>query len=166
MCLCAHVWSNSSHICKDSPNVACLGSIKLVVQSCPTLCNPKDYSPPGSSIHGIFQARILEWVAVFFSRGSSQPRGQTQVSYVSCIGRRILYPCLTWEAHALLSSKDSPCPLECYAMTETLGLTPDGSVWHGLALCPSPTTIPLLTLPQWHWSPCRFTTTLSSCPCQ
>ena len=54
----------------------------LLVQSCPTLCNPMDYSPPGSSIHGMLQARILEWVAISFSRGSSQPRDQT---WVSCI---------------------------------------------------------------------------------
>ena len=40
-------------------------------QSCPTLCNPEDYSLPGSSVHGIFQARILEWIAISFSRGSS-----------------------------------------------------------------------------------------------
>ena len=41
----------------------------LVAQSCPTLCDPMDCSPPGSSVHGIFQARILEWVAISFSRG-------------------------------------------------------------------------------------------------
>ena len=46
----------------------------LVAQLCLTLCDPTDYSPPGSSVHGILQARILQWVAVFFSRGSSQPR--------------------------------------------------------------------------------------------
>ena len=46
-----------------------------VAQLCPTLCDPMDCSPPGSSIHGIFQARVLEWVAISFSRGSSQPRG-------------------------------------------------------------------------------------------
>ena len=51
-----------------------------VAQSCLTLCDPMDYSPPCSSVHGILQARILEWVAIPFSRGSSQPRGQTQVS--------------------------------------------------------------------------------------
>ena len=45
-----------------------------VSQSCPTLCNPVDCSPPGSSIHGILQTRILEWVALSFSRGFSQPR--------------------------------------------------------------------------------------------
>ena len=53
-----------------------------VTQSCPTLLDPKDYSPPGSSIHGIFQARILEWIAISFCRGSSQLRDQTQVSYI------------------------------------------------------------------------------------
>ena len=50
----------------------------------PTLCDPVDRSPPGSSGHGILQAGTLEWVAVSFSRGSSQPRGQTHVSCVSC----------------------------------------------------------------------------------
>ena len=56
-----------------------------VVQSCPTLCDPMDYSPPGFSIHGIFQARILEWVAISFSRRSSSPRDQTRVSRI--VGR-------------------------------------------------------------------------------
>ena len=51
-----------------------------VARSCPTLYNRMDYSPPGSSVHGILQARILEWVTIPFSRGSSPPRGQTQVS--------------------------------------------------------------------------------------
>ena len=54
-----------------------------VVQSCPTLCKPVDCSLPGSSVHGILQARILEWVATPFFRGSSQPRDQTQVSYIA-----------------------------------------------------------------------------------
>ena len=54
--------------------------MKWSVQSCPTLCNPMDCSPPDSSVYRIFQARILEWVAISFSRGSSQPRDRTQVS--------------------------------------------------------------------------------------
>ena len=62
-----------------------------LLQSCLTLCDPMDCSPSGSSVHGILQARILEWVAILFSRGSSQPRDLTCVSYVSCIGRRVLY---------------------------------------------------------------------------
>ena len=55
----------------------------LVTQSCPTLCDPVDCSPPGSSVHGILQARVLQWVAISFSRGSSQPRDQTQVSDIA-----------------------------------------------------------------------------------
>ena len=54
-------------------------------QLCLTLCDSTDCSPPGSSVHGILQARILEWVAIPFSRGSSQPRDQTPVAYASCI---------------------------------------------------------------------------------
>ena len=56
-----------------------------------TLCDPMDCSLPGSSVHGIFQARILEWVAIFSSRGSSQPKDQTRPSCSSCTGRQILY---------------------------------------------------------------------------
>ena len=51
-----------------------------VAQSCLTLCDPMDCSPPGSCVHEILQARILEWVAFPFSKGSSQPRDQIQVS--------------------------------------------------------------------------------------
>ena len=53
-----------------------------VIQSCPTLCDPMDCSLPGSSVHGIFQAIVLEWTAISFSRGSSQPRDQTRVSHI------------------------------------------------------------------------------------
>ena len=56
----------------------------LVAKLCPTVCHPMDRSSPGFSVHGILQARILEWVAIPFSRGSSRPN-------VSCIGRWILY---------------------------------------------------------------------------
>ena len=58
----------------------CSAVLCLVVQSCPALCNPMASSPPGSSVHGILQARILEWVAMPLCRGSSQPRAGTQVS--------------------------------------------------------------------------------------
>ena len=73
-------------------NVLLLVSVLCsVAQSCPTLFGSMDCSPPGSSAHGIFQARILEWVAISFSRESSQPRDQTRISNISCIGRQILY---------------------------------------------------------------------------
>ena len=61
------------------------------LQLCLTLCEPMDYSPPGSSVHGILQVRILEWAAMPSSRASSQPRDWTCISYVSCIGRQVLY---------------------------------------------------------------------------
>ena len=70
-------------------------------QSCLSLCDPTDRSPPGSSVHGIFQARILESVAVSFSRGSSRPRDRIRVSCISCIGRQSLHHYVTWEARFL-----------------------------------------------------------------
>ena len=66
--------------------------------SCLTLCNLTDYSPLGSSVRGIFQATIMEWVALSSSRGSSQPRDWTHISFISCTGRWILYHCAIWEA--------------------------------------------------------------------
>ena len=57
----------------------CSSSYVLVVQSCPTLCDPTNCSPPGFSVHGILQARILEWIAIPFSRGTLQPRDWTLV---------------------------------------------------------------------------------------
>ena len=63
----------------------------MSAQLCLTLCDPTDYSLPGSSVHEISQARILEWMAMSSSRGSSQPRDWTHVSCISCIGRLILY---------------------------------------------------------------------------
>ena len=68
-----------------------------VAQSCPALCDPMDCSPPGSSVHGIFQAIVLEWIAISFSRGSSWPRDQTQVS-------RIIDRCFTiWATREVTS---------------------------------------------------------------
>ncbi|CAN0514516.1 unnamed protein product [Rangifer tarandus platyrhynchus] len=62
-----------------------------VTQACLTLWDPMDCSPPGSSVHGILQARILEWVAISSSRVSSPPRDRTPVTCDPCIGRQILY---------------------------------------------------------------------------
>ena len=73
----------------------CTGS---VAQPFPTLCDPMDCCLPGSTVHGIIQTKILEWVAIFSCRGSSQPRDQTYVSCISCISRQILYHCTLWEA--------------------------------------------------------------------
>ena len=64
--------------------------VSSVAQSCLTLCDPIDCSLPGSSVHRIFQARILEWLAISFSKGSSQPQNRTWVSCVSCIAHQSL----------------------------------------------------------------------------
>ena len=65
---------------------------------CLTLCNPKDCSPPSSSVYGILQARILECVAMPSSRGSSRTRNRNQVSYDSCLCRWIFHHWTRWEA--------------------------------------------------------------------
>ena len=67
----------------------------LVAQLCPTLCDPMDRSPPGSSLHVVFQARTLEWAAMPTARGSSRPRDWT---WVSCIAGRLLLNWTTREA--------------------------------------------------------------------
>ena len=95
----------------------------LVAQLCLTLCDCVDCSPPGSSVHGIFQARIVEWVAISFSRGSSPSRDWT---CVSCIGRQILYHCATWEALFKWSgsrsvTSDSLWPHGLYSPWSSLG---------------------------------------------
>ena len=72
---------------------------KVKVKSCPTLCDHMDYSLPDFSVNGIFQARTLEWVAISFSRRSSQPRDQTQVS-------RIIGRCFTIWATRKVNSKE------------------------------------------------------------
>ena len=76
--------ANSSFFDSFFANCACMSAKSL--QSCLTLCDSMDCSPPGSFVHGIFQARILEWVSIPFSKGFSQSRDQTQVS---CIGGRL-----------------------------------------------------------------------------
>ena len=70
----------------------------VCTQSFLTLCNSMDCISPVSTAHGIFQARILGQVTTSYLKGSSQPRVWTHVSCVSCIGRWILYHCITWEA--------------------------------------------------------------------
>jgi len=76
--LCKTVWG---FLKKLKLKLPCM----LVTQSCPILCDPMDCSLPGSSVHGLLQARILEWVGIPFVRGSSWPRGGTPVSYIAGI---------------------------------------------------------------------------------
>ena len=93
-----------------------------VAQSCPTLSDPIDYSLPGTSIHGVFQAKILEWVAIFFSRRSFRPRDWTQVSHIA--GRLF-----TSEPPVQFSSVAQSCPTLCNPMNLS---TPGLPVHHQL----------------------------------
>ena len=77
------------------------------LQSCLILCHPVDCSLPGFSVLGILQARILEWVPLPSSRGSSLSREWTHVSYVSCIGKQVFTTSATWEAQLLLHTNSS-----------------------------------------------------------
>ena len=111
----------------------------LVTQSCLTLRDPMDCSPPGSSVHGISQTRMLEWVVISFFRGSSQVRDQT---HVSCIGRQSLYH---------LSHKGSPSVREFSSVQLSCSVVSDSlrprEPQHARPPCPSPT-------PGVHPNPC------------
>ena len=97
MSFCSHPksWLEIKCCNSDSVEENILYRPSEVTQSCPALCDPMDCSLTGSSIHGIFQSRVLEWVAISFSRWSYQPRDQTQVSHIA--GRRFTV-WATWEA--------------------------------------------------------------------
>ena len=90
-----------------------------VTQSCLTLCDPMDSSLPGSSIRGILRTRVLEWVTIFFSRGSAQPRDWTQVSCIAgrpftvWATREAYYPKIIWNSNqmGLLLSTTPMVPL-------------------------------------------------------
>ena len=73
-----------------------------LLQLCPTLCNPMDGSQPGSSVHEISQARIVEWVSMASTRASSQPRGWTNIFYISCVGRRVLHQVPPGKPHSMV----------------------------------------------------------------
>ena len=88
----------------ELPGKACVCLCVKSLQSCPTLCNPMDYRWPGSPAHAILQARILEWVAISSSRGSSQPWDRTCISYISYIGRQALY-----HSCHIGSPRENPC---------------------------------------------------------
>ena len=85
----------------------------LAIQACLTMCNPMDCGPPSYSVHGISQARILEWAAISFSRGPSSPRDQI---CISCIGRQILYHWATFSSvqfsHSVVSDSLRPHELQ------------------------------------------------------
>ena len=87
----------------------------LVAQLCLTVCNPMDCSPPGSSVHGTLQAKILEWVATSFSRGCSQPRDWTQVTFIAS---RFFTIWATRETHKSITNYNEKRPFMCKLMIE------------------------------------------------
>ena len=102
-------------------------------QSCPTLCNPLDYNLPSSSAHGIFQAKILQWVATYYSRGSSWPRDLTHVFCIFCIGRWILYHCATQEAQYCQYILHAKLLHLWLTLCNTMACGPPGSSAHGIS---------------------------------
>ena len=76
-------WANGLATFWQTISIHCISSNSVSAQLCLTLCKPMDCIPPGSSGHGILQTRRLEWVAIPFSRGSSQPRDRTWVSHTA-----------------------------------------------------------------------------------
>ena len=121
--------------------------VSEVAQSCPTLCDPMDCSLPGFSVHGILQARILEWVTISFSRGSSRPRDRTRISH---IGGRCFNLWATRKTHMakLLQS----CPTLCNPIdgsppgSPSLGFSRQEH-WSGLPFPP-----PMHESEKWKWS--------------
>ena len=99
-----------------------------VVQSYPTLCDPMDYNLPGFSVHGVFQATVLEWIAISFSKGSSQPRDRTQVSRI--IDRRFTVWAtrevwVAWKLKAKVLVVQS-----CLILCDSMDCSPPGSSVH------------------------------------
>ena len=99
-----------------------IGRLLLLLrcESCLTLCNSMDCSPPGSSVHGILQARILEWVAFPFSRGSSQPRYRTQASPIASR----FFTCLSYQgSYTSITSPIINIPHASFGVTDETTLT-------------------------------------------
>ena len=104
----------------------------LVAQSCLTLCDPMDRSPPGSSVNGIFQVRILEWAIISYSRRYSPPKDQTWVPYVSCIGRQVLYYKCPPGKPTVVSAAAAKSLQSCPTLCDPIDSSPSGSPVPGI----------------------------------
>ena len=125
----------------------------MSAQGCLTPYNPMDCSPPGSFVHGIFQARLLEWVSIFYSRGSSQHKDRTCVSYVSCIGRWILYNCAACEAQT--------CNTWPFTMKLVVNLRHERGIFFHLQWVRLLSIVMASQMPRW-WKQCHVPTGLLS----
>ena len=120
VCVCVYIISHFFVHSSISDHIGYFPILKEseseVSQSCLTLCDPMDCSLPGFSVQGIFQAWVLEWIAIFFSWGSSRPRDRTQVS---CIAGR----CLT-----LWATRETPEPVQLSSIP-SLQISTTGEDW-------------------------------------
>ena len=114
----------------------------LVFESYPTLYDPMDYSSPVSSVCGILQARILVWIAIPFSRGSSRPRDRTRVS---CIAGRFFTGCTTREACGGTQYFLCSVVQSCLTLCDPMDCIPPGTSVHGIPGQESWSGLPFLT---------------------
>ena len=132
-------WCKVTKVCQGCPHYP---RLDLVTQSHPILCNPTDCSPPGSSVHGILQERILEWVAISYFRGIFPTQGSNSLCRIPRI------PCVSCTAGRVFTHwaiEEAQVPIKCHYLRET---SPDA-----LGLLASPTTccLPHPKLPHHTW---------------
>ena len=152
--------------CKEIQSVHPKGS--EVTQSCPTLCNPMECSLPGSSFHGFFQAIVLEWIAISFSRGSSQARDRTRVSHIvdrcftvwatrevkSILNTHWKDWCWSWNSNTLATWCDELIHLKrpwCWEKLKAGGEWDDRG-WDGWMASPSQWTWVWVNSRSWWWT--------------
>ena len=141
-----------------------LERVCVQAQRCLTLCDPMDCSPPSCSAHGMFQARIREWVAISFSRGSSQPRNWNHGSCISCISRWILYPSfhLGSPGNQVVNRDDDPWVFTFFQrndrILEKMGGRRSVVWWHVLVLVLRAGTSNLVCFGMKFYSPAWFST--------
>ena len=129
----------SIHLFIHSANSKC--AVCMHAQLCLTLCDPMDCNLPDSSVHGIFLTRILEWVVISFSRGSSQPKDWTLFSWVSCIGRQVLYHGAIWQVPSNSNWMPIMCQVLCWLVemeSRRVEMGPcHAQIWRWASLSPS-----------------------------
>ena len=122
-----------------------------VTQSCPTLCHPMNCSLPGSSVHGIFQAIVLEWIAISFSGGSSRPRDQTWVSLI--VDRRFTFWATSKSPFWMLLYKSHGTPVITphLKLMADIATHHDTLLWGGSLGILFKTKLPKAQPINWHW---------------
>ena len=123
-----------------------------------------DYSPPGFSLHGILQGRILEWVAIPSSRESSWPRDWTRISYISCIGRRVLYQLVPPGKAFLLPVAAAKLLQSCLTLCNPIDGSPPGSPIPGILQARTLEWVAISFSNAWKWKVKSEMEVAQSCP--